>query len=384
LVGGEGYNVIFQQNLNHYNPGWPGYLDVAYSTIPNPTSDDNFTMLAVVPDFWAHLQAAQTNFSVPVLVPTLDCAHCVLRVRYLPHKETESIFHNCADIAITTSGQPKPLNGSMLAFGVSGDRSPASKSQDGILVQLGYNGAVSEVTTTAYANLEAIEGMTAVVGTSLYSIVRTDKDILGSLPANTLVSVDLSNGNTGVSSIQLPSNDPMPPQQWTAIVSAPAWATTVATAEAAVAPQPLVVLGVAPGSEPYTFYYQARLLDPVLGLASSPLATSIPTNTFVNFFWASNVFATGASKGTFYFLGGDENNLVQLDALLFTVVLDLNSGDITNMSSVQQDISQYTLSSLIVHPTTGALYSVSPGMLPSPLYSMLHLQACMVLLRTVS
>ena len=48
---------------------------------PEPTSDDNFTTLYVLPDYWAHLQAAQTNFSVAVLVPNIDCAHCVLRVR---------------------------------------------------------------------------------------------------------------------------------------------------------------------------------------------------------------------------------------------------------------------------------------------------------------
>ena len=101
----------FQQNLNHYNPGWPGYLDVSWGVcaavrratrvsasapraqsirmpaaacaapFPEPTSDDNFTTLYVLPDYWAHLQASQTNFSVAVLVPNIDCAHCVLRVR---------------------------------------------------------------------------------------------------------------------------------------------------------------------------------------------------------------------------------------------------------------------------------------------------------------
>jgi hypothetical protein len=36
-------------------------------------------VLATVPDFWPHLQAAQTNFSVPVLVPNVDCKQCILQ-----------------------------------------------------------------------------------------------------------------------------------------------------------------------------------------------------------------------------------------------------------------------------------------------------------------
>lgn len=67
-----------------YHPGNPGFLDVAYATYPEPASDDGWTTLAVVPDYWPHRQAQQTNYSIVVAAPDVDCAHCVLRVRYHP------------------------------------------------------------------------------------------------------------------------------------------------------------------------------------------------------------------------------------------------------------------------------------------------------------
>ena len=50
----------------------------------SPRSED-FTTLATVPDYWPHLQAQQTNFTVVVKVPDISCAHCTLRVRYHPN-----------------------------------------------------------------------------------------------------------------------------------------------------------------------------------------------------------------------------------------------------------------------------------------------------------
>lgn len=61
-----------------------GFIDVAYAPGPNPQSSD-FIPLATVPDFWPWMQASQTNFSIPVSVPNIDCPHCVIRVRYHPN-----------------------------------------------------------------------------------------------------------------------------------------------------------------------------------------------------------------------------------------------------------------------------------------------------------
>jgi len=98
LYSGTTVYVSFQQNLNHYNPGWPGFLDVAYAKGPTHNTDDEFEVLAQIPDYWSHSQSSQTNFSVPILIPDLPCDWCTLRIRYHPNKPTEPIFHNCGDV----------------------------------------------------------------------------------------------------------------------------------------------------------------------------------------------------------------------------------------------------------------------------------------------
>jgi hypothetical protein len=60
-------------------------------------------------------EITQTNFTVPVQVPNVDCEHCVLRLRYLSNNPTENdrgmIFYQCADVAVTKEAAPtKPLD----------------------------------------------------------------------------------------------------------------------------------------------------------------------------------------------------------------------------------------------------------------------------------
>lgn len=96
LNGLSGTTVLLEQNLNHYNPGWPGVMDVALG----PTDDGPWTTLASLPDFYAHLQAKQTNFSMPVFIPVSSCKACVLRVRYMPNKPTEVPFWVCCVVLL--------------------------------------------------------------------------------------------------------------------------------------------------------------------------------------------------------------------------------------------------------------------------------------------
>jgi hypothetical protein len=80
-----------------------GFIDVAYAPGPNPQSSD-FIPLATVPDFWPWMQASQTNFSIPVSVPNIDCPHCVIRVRY--HPNSASPWANAASMIIVMGGAP--------------------------------------------------------------------------------------------------------------------------------------------------------------------------------------------------------------------------------------------------------------------------------------
>ncbi len=94
-----------QQNLNHWNSTWPGFLDLAVSYVLTP-SDGDFTVLATWPDFPANEMVWRTSFAVPVTFPKAS-AHAILRVRYVSFNRDESVpnnanstFFNCADIRV--------------------------------------------------------------------------------------------------------------------------------------------------------------------------------------------------------------------------------------------------------------------------------------------
>ena len=47
-------------------------MDISLSTNPDPTSDKDFTVLSTIPDYYAHFQAAQKNFSIAVTIPNIS------------------------------------------------------------------------------------------------------------------------------------------------------------------------------------------------------------------------------------------------------------------------------------------------------------------------
>ena len=67
-VAGSEVTIEFQQHLNHYNAGFEGFLDVAFSSKQDPTGDD-FMTIETIRDTYKHKQAAQTNYSVTFAVP---------------------------------------------------------------------------------------------------------------------------------------------------------------------------------------------------------------------------------------------------------------------------------------------------------------------------
>ena len=46
-------------------------MDISWSSKADPTSDNDFTVLASIPDYNAHFQAAQRNFSYDVTIPNV-------------------------------------------------------------------------------------------------------------------------------------------------------------------------------------------------------------------------------------------------------------------------------------------------------------------------
>ncbi|KAK3589173.1 hypothetical protein CHS0354_018879 [Potamilus streckersoni] len=99
FYGGYPYFLKWQQNYNHYEVGYPGYMDIAVAPDVN---SDNFTTLAVVMDRYEYAQDHQRNYTAVIIIPNMNCDHCVLRARYNPHKPGETTFYQCSDISIRT------------------------------------------------------------------------------------------------------------------------------------------------------------------------------------------------------------------------------------------------------------------------------------------
>jgi len=76
-----------------------------------------------------------------------------------------------------------------------------------------------------------------------------------------------------------------------------------------------------------------------------------PESTFVNFFWADS----DPLGEVVYILAGDEDSLFTLDAVLHSI---------TSLGVLQVPLNStnFTLSHIHVDPTTGIIYSISPGL----------------------
>ena len=358
LVGGQGYNVVLQQNLNHYNPGHAGFLDVGIAPFFPATSDDNFTVLATIPDYWSHWQGSQTNFSIPVVIPSTPCDHCVLRIRYNPNKPTEPVFHNCADVSITAGPAP---TGDRRVLALLTPGAPASAaSQSSTVAEILPSGAIQPLFSLAGDGIVLVDGMSTAVGRVWYGLgVPSVPAGSSNAPAWTLVSHDTSTGVTRYANISLPAGDADAPAQWAALVAIPSWAGVAGKSA-------LALLGLSPvAGNPNAWVYQARVVDPVTAVASRVLALSPPQDTFVNVFGASSAQADAAgTAGTFFFLAGDENSLFELGARVVRVAFDTAAPAPSTMTLAVQDVSKWTLGHLHLNPAGGAaaLLSVSPGL----------------------
>ena len=96
LVAGQTLFVQWQQNFNHYEIGHPGFMDIA---IAQENSSD-YSFLTGFGDINWHQQSHQQNYTVPVVVPDMECHRCTIRARYAAHKPGETIFYQCSDVTI--------------------------------------------------------------------------------------------------------------------------------------------------------------------------------------------------------------------------------------------------------------------------------------------
>lgn len=106
LTGGSNYDIHFQQNLNHFYKENPGRLVADFATTADPEEADFTPLGEPIPDYNAMNMITQTNFTMSVVVPNVECEHCVVRLRYLSNNPTEDhgggmIFYQCADVSVS-------------------------------------------------------------------------------------------------------------------------------------------------------------------------------------------------------------------------------------------------------------------------------------------
>jgi len=84
----------------------PGRLQADFAEVADPTEEDFYPLGQPIADWNGMNMITQTNFSIRVTVPNIDCDHCVLRMRYISQNPTEDhggspTFHQCADVKVT-------------------------------------------------------------------------------------------------------------------------------------------------------------------------------------------------------------------------------------------------------------------------------------------
>jgi hypothetical protein len=113
LVGGSEFTIKFQQNLNHFYHENPGSLVADFAVGPDPEEGDFSPLGQPIPDYNAMNMITQTNFTVSVTVPNVDCPHCVLRMRYLSNNPKEddrgTTFYQCADVSVAKQDNVAPV-----------------------------------------------------------------------------------------------------------------------------------------------------------------------------------------------------------------------------------------------------------------------------------
>lgn len=98
IQSGSFYTVEFQQHLNYYYSPNPGQLDISFALGPDPNEND-FRTLSSFNDYNPMNFNTQTNFSIQVQLPNIECDQCVLRVRYSTNNH-ERTFYQCSDIQL--------------------------------------------------------------------------------------------------------------------------------------------------------------------------------------------------------------------------------------------------------------------------------------------
>ncbi|XP_033641584.1 uncharacterized protein LOC117301664 [Asterias rubens] len=377
-IGGTTILVKFQQNLNHYEIGYPGYMDVA---LANNTSDDaHFDIVAVFGDMDEHAQSHQRNYTLPLTLPDIDCPHCVLRTRYIAHKPGETPFLQCSDITIQSSksaglvtediqsrSSPSFINkllGTRSKPSVDVPTTAPSATLYGFAWNAEKSGGSMFVTVDTQTGVKAKAGsMYFGLGSGIQygtpsPVAQSNKFVLdqivcygrempylnliehrnGGLDAtpNKILWIDMVVKEiAGEYELQLPEEIP--------IVSMVPYLRQVYLT--------IQIKEIESNKGNFVFQYATMTY---VGKYELLHVTKTPEPLYVNFLSACLNYETKMH----YMLIGNENSLQKLNARIYS--FDVAKRNLTKITEV--DVSQYTIADIQVYEKTGELLSVSPGL----------------------
>lgn len=378
-VGGSTVFVRFQQNLNHYDIGFPGYIDISIAT-----SDDvkaAFHIEATIGDKYEYSQAHQHNYSIPINVPNIQCDHCVLRMRYITHKPGDMFFYQCADISISKAPQGSNHNSTRLR------QRPENEGDVQIqtVANLQSPGNVSSAKLLGFAwNPER-------AGSSVISVDTFSGEKIGKggvpfgvgpgyqygTPAPDAQSLRYVVDQVACYSREIPyvfmlehhnGDLDSPPNK---IIWLELYSMDIAGEYEIQTPDYLPISSLNPYQRTTFLAFQMEEDKTNLGNFTFKVATldymgvyallykaDEPEALYVNFLWAT----VDLTKQLYYVLMGNENSPFELKSRIYTY--DIGKQNITHMTEV--DVSQYTISAIQVYEKTGQLFAMSPGLFGDP------------------
>jgi len=311
------------------------------STNMNATGDADFYPLATIPDYNAHNQAAQRNYTVSITVPNEQCSHCVIRMRYVPHKPTENIFYQCTDVSVSASTAFTPD-----IYGVMYDDAQGGPSQ---LVGInGQTGAISILASLEFdikraeSNGPYITDQVCarnLINNTVFYTASTNT--IGSLP-NILVSVNTETLEVNYLDLNID-------QALVAIVYDQQTET-------------IWGLQLVPWPQRPQDFFQYTLVNLDLKTGNVVQKLQLPKDdTYVNYQWCS----FDHTNRILYLLSGNENDPFGLSTLLFAINVDA-----LTYTTVQPDNSHWTIAGIHYDPILNQLYAVSPGLFSNTSYTM--------------
>ncbi|PIK44275.1 hypothetical protein BSL78_18865 [Apostichopus japonicus] len=379
LIGGKTTFIKFQQNFNHYEVGYPGYMDIALSTSPDATT---FSTLVVIGDRYEHAQWNQQNYTIPVVIPNIKCSHCVLRMRYVSNKPGEEIFYQCSDVTIlkqnmptlTTSDLSDQLNfptglerlnkflvrsnrdsnsvrDSTQLYGFSWDILQTSGSD---LISVDTN--TGEITKKSYEPFYFNMGIGVMYGTPS-PMAQSYKFLMDQIACHSrkipyIFLLEHRNGNITATPNKILWID------LEAKVIAGEYEIKQPISGHFIALSPyqqsnFLSLVLEEDTEKKGSYNLTFSTLDYMGNYQKELTVTIGSQ-FINYLWAT----PDLTKQLYYVVMGDENSARDLKASILTYNITKKA----LVTSMPLDVSNYTISSVQVYEKTGKLLAVSPGL----------------------